>query len=51
MTMSGAMNDIANSGGGVPPAILITADGMLRRVGVEIEFLGPSARVAAEALA
>jgi len=33
-----------------PPALL-AADRSLRRVGLEIEFLGPSARVAAEALA
>ncbi len=32
------------------PPILIAADGSLRRVGVEIEFLGPSAQVAAQAL-
>ncbi|QRM33939.1 amidoligase family protein [Microvirga sp. VF16] len=44
------MNDIAVA----PEALsspLIAADGSLRCVGVEIEFLGPSAQVAAEALA
>jgi hypothetical protein len=49
--MSRTMHD-----GSVPheahtPPVLITANGALRRVGVEIEFLGPSARVAAHALA
>lgn len=32
-------------------AAMITADGSVRRVGVEVEFLGPSAAVAAAALA
>jgi hypothetical protein len=32
------------------PPVLVAADGALRRVGVEIEFLGLSARIAAEAV-
>jgi hypothetical protein len=37
---------------GVPSSFpLVTADGKLRRVGVEIEFMGLSARSAANALA
>lgn len=44
------MNDIALE----PEALsspLIAADGSLRRVGIEVEFLGPSAQAAAKALA
>ncbi|MBJ6128450.1 amidoligase family protein [Microvirga splendida] len=45
------MNNAAIDGDALSPPILLTADGSLRRVGVEIEFLGPSAQVAAEVLA
>jgi hypothetical protein len=45
------MNDAAIDADALGPPTLIAADGSLRRVGVEIEFLGPSAQVAAEALA
>lgn len=45
------MNDAAIDADTLSPPILLAADGSLRRVGVEIEFLGPSAQVAAEALA
>ncbi|WP_246389361.1 amidoligase family protein [Microvirga mediterraneensis] len=45
------MNDIAITAGALNPPILMGADGSFRRVGVEIEFLGPTARAAAEALA
>jgi hypothetical protein len=45
------MNDAAIKADALSPPTLIAADGSLRRVGVEIEFLGPSAQVAAEALA
>jgi hypothetical protein len=45
------MNDAAIDADTLSPPTLITAHGSLRRVGVEIEFLGPSAQVAAEALA
>jgi hypothetical protein len=45
------MNDAAIVADELSPPTLIAADGSLRRVGVEIEFLGPSAQVAAEALA
>jgi hypothetical protein len=45
------MNDAAIDADALSPPTLIAADGSLRRVGVEIEFLGPSAQVAAEALA
>jgi hypothetical protein len=45
------MNDTAIDADALSPPTLIAADGSLRRVGVEIEFLGPSAQVAAEALA
>jgi Putative amidoligase enzyme len=43
------MNDAAIDADTLSPPILLAADGSLRRVGVEI--LGPSAQVAAEALA
>ena len=45
------MKDIAIEFAALSPPILIGADGSLRRVGVEIEFMGPSAHVAAQALA
>jgi hypothetical protein len=45
------MNDVAIEAEALSPPILIAADGSLRRVGVEIEFLGPTAHVAAAALA
>ena len=45
------MNDIAIEAEALRPPVLTAANGSLRRVGVEIEFLGPNARVAAEALA
>lgn len=45
------MNNSAIATEALRPPILLAANGTLRRVGVEIEFLGPSARVAAEALA
>jgi putative amidoligase enzyme len=45
------MNDAVIHADALSPPTLIAADGSLRRVGVEIEFLGPSAQVAAEALA
>lgn len=45
------MNDDALAADALSPPTLIAADGTLRRVGVEIEFLGPSARAAAQALA
>jgi hypothetical protein len=45
------MNDAAIDADALNPPTLFAADGSLRRVGVEIEFLGPSAQVAAEALA
>ncbi|MBQ0821219.1 amidoligase family protein [Microvirga sp. HBU67558] len=44
------MNDAAIDADALGPPTLIAADGSLRRVGVEIEFLGPSARAAAQAL-
>jgi Putative amidoligase enzyme len=44
------MNEGMAIRGGHGPHGPIAADGALRRVGVEIEFLGPSARVAAEVL-
>ncbi|MBM6592514.1 amidoligase family protein [Microvirga pudoricolor] len=44
--------DILSSEDLIPPGFpLMTVDGRPRRVGVEIEFMGPSARVAADALA
>jgi hypothetical protein len=46
----GAMNEAIAAREGRCPHGLIAADGALRRVGVEIEFRGPSARVAAEVL-
>ncbi|PVE23451.1 hypothetical protein DC522_15730 [Microvirga sp. KLBC 81] len=45
------MNDSAIAAEALSRPILLAANGTLRRVGGEIEFLGPSARVAAEALA
>ena len=45
------MNDAAIDADALSPPILIAADGSLRRVGVEIEFLGLSARAAARSLA
>src|SRR3712207_3167329 len=45
------MNDIAIRAEALSPPILLTADGRLRQVGVEIEFLGPNAQAAAQALA
>lgn len=45
------MNDIAIEPESPSSFPLTAADGSLRRVGVEIEFLGPSAQVAAEVLA
>jgi hypothetical protein len=45
------MNDAAINADALSPPTLLAADGSLRRVGVEIEFLGPSAQAAAEALA
>ena len=45
------MNNIAIEADPLSPVILIAANGSLRRVGVEIEFLGPHARAAAQALA
>jgi hypothetical protein len=45
------MNDIVTEAEAFSPPILVAADGRLRRVGVEIEFLGPSARTVAAALA
>ncbi|ANY84293.1 hypothetical protein BB934_39415 (plasmid) [Microvirga ossetica] len=45
------MNDIAIEADAPSPTILIATDGSLRRVGIEIEFLGPHARAAAQALA
>ncbi len=45
------MNDIAIGAEALSPPILLTADGRLRQVGVEIEFLGPNAQAAAQALA
>lgn len=45
------MNDIAIEPEALSSPPLIAADGALRRVGVEVEFLGPSAHGAAEALA
>jgi hypothetical protein len=45
------MNNIAIEADPLSPVILIAANGSLRRVGVEIEFLGPHAWTAAHALA
>ncbi len=45
------MNDIPIVAEALSPSTLIAADGSLRRVGVEIEFLGPTARAAAQVLA
>jgi Putative amidoligase enzyme len=45
------MNDIAKEPEALSSPPPIAADGSLRRVGVEIEFLGPSAQAAALALA
>ncbi len=45
------MNDFAIAADAPSPPILISADGSLRRVGVEVEFLGLTARAAAQALA
>ena len=45
------MNDIAIEPEALSSPPLIAADGSMRRVGAEVEFLGPSAQVAAEALA
>jgi hypothetical protein len=45
------MNDDALAADALSPPTLIATDGALRRVGVEIEFLGPSAWAAAQALA
>lgn len=45
------MNDVVIDADALSPPTLIAADNSLRRVGVEIEFLGPSAHVAAQALA
>jgi hypothetical protein len=45
------MNDLAIELEALSSPPLIAADGSLRRVGVELEFLGPSAQVAADALA
>jgi hypothetical protein len=45
------MDDIARQAEAANPQILIAEDGSLRRVGIEIEFLGLSARAAAKALA
>jgi hypothetical protein len=45
------MHDIAFPPETLRPPVVFAADGTLRQVGVEIEFLGPSARVAADALA
>jgi hypothetical protein len=44
------MKDIAIEVAALSPPILTAAYGSLRRVGVEIEFLAPSAHVAAQAL-
>jgi hypothetical protein len=45
------MNDIAIEPEALSSPPLIADDGSMRRVGIEVEFLGPSAQVAAEALA
>jgi Putative amidoligase enzyme len=45
------MHDIDVPAEALSPPVLTTSDGTLRQVGVEVEFLGPSARVAAGVLA
>jgi hypothetical protein len=45
------MNDIATGAEALRTPALVAANGSLRRVGVEVEFLGLSPRVAAEAVA
>jgi hypothetical protein len=45
------MDDLAAPPEALLPPVATTAEGAVRRVGVEIEFLGPGARAAAHALA
>jgi hypothetical protein len=44
------MDNSVTSSYGLPQSAMLAADGSVRHVGVEVEFLGPSAKVAAAAL-